>query len=339
MLYFIFRKSLFIIPALFVCSFIVFMIVRFIPGDPIDHLLGERGADPQARQELLVQWGLDKPLIKQYGVFMLQTGRGELGNSIVSGRPVLKEFMDRFPATMELALSALLFALILGLPLGFLSALKVNSIIDFLCSAFSLTGYSLSVFWWGLILILVFSVNLDWLPVSGRISALYDVEPLTGFLLLDSLFSGGSGAFLSAVQHLILPVLALGTIPLANITRMTRFSLLETFKEDYIRTAKAKGLSFYYIYVRHAFRNALLPVVTTAGLMAGALITGAVLTETVFAWPGIGRWLVQAVLARDYPVLQGGIMLITFIIIILNLLIEVIYFKIDPRTIKDQKND
>ena len=317
---------------IFICSILVFLIVRTIPGDPVDNLLGDRGADPSIRQELMEKWGLDQPLHKQYFIFLTQSMRGNLGNSIVSGRPVLQEFQDRFPATLELSFCALLLACLLGIPMGFLSAIKANSFWDFLCSGISLTGYSMSVFWWGLMLILFFSVYLGWMPVSGRIDALYDIKPLTGFMLLDSLFSDhGFSAFKSSLKHLLLPTLTLGTIPLANITRMTRFSLLETFKEDFIKTAKAKGLGFYKIYVVHAFQNALLPIVTVMGLMAGALITGAVLTETVFSWPGVGRWLVQAVLARDYPVLQGGILLITIIIIALNLLIDLIYAKIDPR--------
>ena len=317
---------------IFICSLLVFLIVRTIPGDPVDNLLGDRGADPSIRQELMEKWGLNQPLHKQYFIFLIQSAQGNLGHSIVSGRPVLQEFQDRFPATLELSLCALLLACLLGIPMGFLSAIKANSFWDFLCSGISLTGYSMSVFWWGLMLILFFSVYLGWMPVSGRIDALYDIKPITGFMLLDSLFSEqGFLAFKSSLKHLLLPTLTLGTIPLANITRMTRFSLLETFKEDFIKTAKAKGLGFYKIYVVHAFQNALLPIVTVMGLMAGALITGAVLTETVFSWPGVGRWLVQAVLARDYPVLQGGILLITIIIIALNLLIDLIYAKIDPR--------
>ena len=315
-----------------ICSLLVFLIVRMIPGDPVDNLLGNRGADPVVRQELMNKWGLNKPIHKQYLIFLTQSIQGRLGQSIVSGRPVLQEFQDRFPATVELSLCALLLACLLGIPMGFLSAIKPNSFWDFLCSGVSLTGYSMSVFWWGLMLILFFSVYLGWTPVSGRIDALYDIPSITGFMLLDSLFSEqGFSAFKSSVKHLALPTLTLATIPLANITRMTRFSLLETFKEDFIKTAKAKGLGFYKIYMVHAFQNALLPIVTVMGLMAGALITGAVLTETVFSWPGIGRWLVQAVLARDYPVLQGGILLITIVIITLNLLIDLIYAQIDPR--------
>ena len=324
------RRFLPVIPTLLICSVLVFFIVRWIPGDPVDHLLGERGADPELRKELLIKWGLDHPWYQQYFIFVARSLKGDLGHSLISRRPVLEEFKDRFPATLELSFLALLLALVLGIPLGLLAAIKVNSFWDFICSGFSLVGYSMSVFWWGLILILLFSVYLGLTPVSGRIDILYEIEPMTGFMLIDSLFTSFS-AFKSALKHLILPVLTLSTIPLAYIMRMTRFSLLEVFKEDFIRTAKGKGLGFYRVYCVHAFRNALIPIITVTGLMLGSLLAGAVLTETVFSWPGIGRWLVHAVLSRDYPVLQGGILLITFIIVVLNLLVDLIYLKVDPR--------
>ena len=324
------RRILSVIPTVFICTVLVFFIVRLIPGDPVDHLLGERGTSPELKQELMVKWGLDRPWYQQYFVFISRGVRGDLGRSLISGRPVLEEFGSRFPATVELSFFALLFSLLVGIPLGFLAALKVNSIWDFICSSLSLMGYSMSVFWWGLILILLFSVYLGLTPVSGRIDILYEIKPLTGFMLVDSLFTGFS-AFKSALKHLILPVLTLGTIPLAYIMQMTRFSLLETFKEDFIRTAKGKGLGFYRVYFIHAFRNALIPIVTVMGLMLGSLLAGAVLTETVFSWPGVGKWLVQAVLARDYPVLQGGILLITLIIVMINLLVDLLYLKVDPR--------
>ena len=321
-----------IIPTILVCSFLVFFIVRLIPGDPVDHLLGERGANPELKKELIAKWGLDRPYYQQYFIFISRAVKGDLGYSLISGRSVLEEFGNHFPATVELSFFALLFSLCIGIPLGFLAALKVNSIWDFICSGFSLIGYSLSVFWWGLILILLFSVYLGLTPVSGRINILYEIKPFTGFMLIDSLFiSDGYSAFKSALKHLVLPVLTLSTIPLAYVMRMTRFSLLGIFKEDFIRTAKAKGLGFWRIYFVHAFRNTLIPIITVMGLMVGSLLTGAVLTETVFSWPGVGRWLVQAVLARDYPVLQGGILMITVIIVIVNLLVDLLYSKLDPR--------
>ena len=323
-------RFLSVIPTLLICTVLVFFIIRLIPGDPVDHLLGERGADPELKQELMTKWGFNRPYYQQYFIFISRAMIGDLGQSLTSGRSVLEEFVNRFPATIELSFFALLFSLCVGIPLGFLAALKVNSIWDFICSGFSLVGYSMSVFWWGLILILLFSVYLGFTPVSGRIDILYEVKPLTGFMLIDSLFTSFS-AFKSALKHLILPVLTLGTIPLAYIMRMTRFSLLEIFKEDFVRTAKGKGLGFYRVYFVHAFRNALIPIITITGLMLGSLLAGAVLTETVFSWPGIGRWLVQAVLARDYPVLQGGILIITVVIVVVNLLVDLLYSKADPR--------
>lgn len=327
---FFFRRFLSFILTLLICTILIFFIVRLIPGDPIDHLLGERGADPKLRQELMVKWGLDHPWYQQYFVFISQVVRGDLGRSLISGRSVWEEFKDHFPATIELSFFALLLSLFIGIPLGFLAALKVNSFWDFICSGLSLVGYSMSVFWWGLILILLFSVYWGLTPVSGRIDVLYEIKPLTGFMLVDSLFTGFP-AFKSALKHLMLPVLTLSTIPLAYIMRMTRFSLLEVFQEDFVRTARAKGLGFFRVYFVHAFRNALIPIITVTGLMLGSLLAGAVLTETVFSWPGIGKWLVQAVLARDYPVLQGGILVITVIIVVLNFFVDILYSKVDPR--------
>ena len=329
---FFLRRILSVIPTLFICSALVFVAVQVIPGDPVDHFMGERGADPELRKELKARWGFDRPWYEQYAIFIVRGLQGDLGRSLISGQPVWKEFMARFPATVELSFFALLFALLLGIPMGFLSALKVNSFWDMVCSGVSLTGYSLSVFWWGLILILLFSIYLGLTPVSGRVNVLYEIQPVTGFMLVDAWFSeSGSLAFKSAFKHLILPVLTLGTIPLAYITRMTRISLLEIFKEDFIRTAKAKGVCSYQVYSAHVLKNALIPIITATGLMAGALLTGAVLTETVFSWPGVGRWLVQAVLARDYPVLRGGVLLMAVIITLINLFVDALYPIVDPR--------
>jgi len=329
---FITHKIISTIATLLICTLLVFFIVRLIPGDPVDHLLGERGANPELKKELMTKWGLDSPWYKQYFLFIFRGANGDLGRSIISGRSVLEEFKNRLPATIELSFFALFLALLVAVPLGFLGALKEHSIWDFICSGVSLIGYSMSVFWWGLILILVFSVHLGVTPVSGRVDILLEIEPLTGFMLIDSLLSPDKWeAFKSVLKHLILPGLTLGTIPLAYITRMTRFSLLEVFKEDFIRTAKGKGLGFYAIYFKHAFRNALIPILTVIGLMLGTLLAGAVLTETVFSWPGIGRWLINAVLSRDYPVLQGGILLVTLMIVFVNGMIDILYVKIDPR--------
>ena len=327
-----FKRLLSCVATLLVCSFLIFVVLILTPGDPVDHLLGERGTDPKLRKELMTRWGFDRPLYEQYFIFVSRAVKGDLGHSLVSGRPVWEEFKSLFPATVELSVLALLVALLVGLPLGFLSAWKANSFWDTAVSGCSLVAYSMSVFWWGLVLILCFSVYMGWTPVSGRINVLHEVQPVTGFMLFDSLLNPERWTvFKSALKHLILPVLTLASIPLAYITRITRFSLLEVFKEDFIRTARSKGLGFYRVYCLHAFRNVLIPLITVTGFLLASLLAGAVLTETVFSWPGVGRWLVQAVLARDYPVLRGGILLLAVIIIFVNLMVDVLYLKADPR--------
>jgi len=276
--------------------------------------------------------GLDLPVYKQYFRFIGHALDGDLGISVVSKRPVLEEFWSRFPATLELGVVALLFAILLGIPIGILAAVKKNSFSDYFFMGTSLVGYSMPIFWWGLILILVFSVQLRWTPVSGRMGVAYDVDPVTGFMLIDVWFGEDTWeAFRDALRHLILPAIAMGTIPLAMISRMTRSSLLEVIGEDYIRTARAKGLSSGRVVWIHALRNALIPVVTIIGLMFGMIITGAILTETIFSWPGIGKWLVRSITSRDYPVIQGGILLIAFMVVLINLMVDLVYALINPR--------
>jgi dipeptide transport system permease protein len=256
---------------------------------------------------------------------------GDLGKSLITQGTVMSEFLALFPATVELAVCAILFALLLGLPAGILAAVRRNSIFDHGVMATSLTGYSMPIFWWGLLLILFFSVQLGWTPVSGRIAVQYYIEPDTGFLLIDSLRAGDVDAFWSALHHLILPAIVLGTVPLAVIARMTRSAMLEVLGEDYIRTARAKGLSRFRVVGLHALRNALIPVVTVIGLQVGVLFTGAILTETIFSWPGVGKWLIEAIGRRDYPVLQGGMLLLGGIVMLVNLLVDVAYGVINPR--------
>lgn len=318
-------------------SLLAFFLLRMVPGDPVLMLLGERGADPAAYEKLRNTLGLNEPLLLQYYHFVSNALQGDLGNSIISNRPVLEEFLSRFPATVELGLLALFVAILLGIPLGILAAVKRNSFWDRFIVAGSLFGYSMPIFWWGLLLILLFSVTLGLTPVSGRISVLYDIPSVTGFMLIDSWLSEeGAKAFLSSLRHMVLPTMALATIPLAVITRMTRASLLDVLQEDYIRTAKAKGLSTFRTIGLHALRNALIPIVTVVGLMLGTLLTGAILTETIFSWPGIGKWLVHSVTSRDYPVVQGGILLIGTFITVLNMGIEVLYSAINPRLRKSR---
>ena len=328
--FFLTRASL-LVPTFFGMTLLAFFLIRLVPGDPIETLAGERGIDAVRHAQLLKEYGLDRPLIEQYGIYIARVLHGDLGKSAITQAPVLDEFLALFPATVELALCAVGFALLLGIPAGILAAVKRNSIFDHGVMATALTGYSMPIFWWGLLLILLFSVQLGWTPVSGRIAVLYYIEPRTGFLLIDTWLSGEKGAFASAVQHLILPAIVLGTNPLAVIARMTRSAMLEVLGEDYIRTARAKGLAPLRVVAVHALRNAMVPVVTVIGLQVGVLFTGAILTETIFSWPGIGKWLVEAIGRRDYPVLQGGMLLLGVIVMLVNLLVDVTYGVINPR--------
>tara|TARA_Y100001954_G_scaffold33032_1_gene31276 strand:- start:2765 stop:3781 length:1017 start_codon:yes stop_codon:yes gene_type:complete len=332
----LFIKFLDVIPTAIGISLIAFLLIRLIPGDPVMLLLGERGSDPIVYEKMKTSLGLDLPWYEQYWSFITKAFSGDFGTSIISKNSVWEEFKTLFPATLELGVVALFFALTIGIPLGIVAAIKRNSFLDYLFMTGSLVGYSMPIFWWGLILIIIFSVNLGITPVSGRISVLYDIEPLTGFMLIDSLQKEvveeeGFSAFFSALRHLILPSIAMGTIPLAVIARMTRSSLLEVLKEDYIRTAKSKGLSPFYVICKHALRNALVPITTVIGLMFGSIITGAILTETIFSWPGIGKWILDAVNGRDYPVIQGGVLFIGLIVVTINLTVDILYSIINPK--------
>jgi len=328
---FVLRRAALIIPTFIGVTLLAFALIHLIPGDPVENLSGERGMDPERRARLLHEFGLDKPLPQQYAEYVGQVLRGDLGTSLTTHEPVLTEFLTLFPATIELALFAMLFSVCLGLPAGIVAALKRNSVADYAVMGVSLTGYSMPIFWWALLLILFFSVHLGWTPVSGRISVQYDVAALSGFMLVDTLRAGDWGAFRSALAHLVLPSIALGTIPLAVIARMTRSSMLEVLREDYVRTARAKGLPYWEVVLVHALRNALIPVITVIGLQVGLLLSGAILTETIFSWPGVGNWLIHGVQARDYPVVQGGILLIATIVISVNLIVDLLYGVINPR--------
>jgi dipeptide transport system permease protein len=332
MVRFILTRVSLIVPTFIGITLLAFFLIRLVPGDPIETLAGERGIDPARHEQLRKEFGFDRPILVQYGIYVARVLQGDLGKSLITQEPVWNEFKSLFPATVELALCAIVFALLLGLPAGIVAAVRRNSIFDHGVMGISLTGYSMPIFWWGLILILIFSVQLDLTPVSGRIDVLYYIEPVTGFLLIDSLFfSEDEGAFVSAVKHLILPTIVLGTVPLAVIARMTRSAMLEVLGEDYIRTAKAKGLSRFRVIALHALRNALIPVVTVIGLQVGVLFTGAILTETIFSWPGVGKWLIDAIFRRDYPVLQGGALLLGIVVMIVNLLVDLAYGLINPR--------
>jgi dipeptide transport system permease protein len=331
MLRFILTRVGLVIPTFIGITLLTFAMIRMVPGDPIELLAGERGVSPERHAELRAAYGLDQPLLAQYWIYVKGILSGDLGKSIVTRQPVVEEFFTLFPATVELSICAMLFAVLLGLPAGIIAAVRRGSVFDHTVMGTALTGYSMPIFWWGLLLIILFSGILGWTPVSGRISLLYFFEPVTGFMLIDSLLSGEDGAFASAASHLILPTIVLGTIPLAVIARQTRSAMLEVLGEDYVRTARAKGLSPRRVIGVHALRNALIPVITVIGLQVGVLFAGAVLTETIFSWPGIGKWLIDSISRRDYPSVQGGILLIATTVILVNLLVDLVYGLVNPR--------
>jgi dipeptide transport system permease protein len=328
---FVLTRAGLLVPTFIGMTVLAFFLIRLVPGDPIETLAGERGIDPARHAALLKEYGLDQPLLVQYGIYIGRVLHGELGRSVITKEPVFSEFISLFPATVELALCAVLFALLVGIPAGIVAAVRRNSVFDHGVMAVSLTGYSMPIFWWGLLLILLFSVQLGWTPVSGRIDVQYFVEPVTGFMLIDTLLAGDTDAFWSALRHLVLPAIVLGTNPLAVVARMTRSAMLEVLGEDYIRTARAKGLSNLRVVALHALRNAMIPVVTVIGLQVGQLFTGAILTETIFSWPGVGKWLIEAIGRRDYPVLQGGMLLLGAIVMLVNVSVDLAYGVINPR--------
>lgn len=328
---FLLKKLATLIPTLIGITLVAFGLIRLIPGDPIEVMMGERRLDPEAHAALVQRLGLDQPLHIQYWDYISKLAQGDLGQSLVSREPVAKEFAALFPATVELALAALLLAVSLGLLLGMLAGLKRGSLLDQGVMGVATVGYSMPVFWWGLILIMYFSVGLAWTPVSGRISIEYDITRVTGFLLIDSWLSGEEGAFKSACLHLLLPALVLGTSTMAVVARMTRSSMLEVLREDYIRSARAKGLGPGRVLIVHALRNALIPVLTVVGMQTGSLLAGAVLTETIFSWPGIGKWLIDSIARRDYPVVQAGILISALTFIAVNLIVDVLYGVVNPR--------
>jgi peptide/nickel transport system permease protein len=330
MIRYIVKRLLTVVPVLLGVSLLVFAFIRLIPGDPAVTMLGER-ARPESVARVRAQLGLDKPIYEQYLIFLNNALHGNLGSSILRGEPVTAEMIRRFPATIELALSAIFVAILFGIPAGMISAIRRNSWFDTFSMLFALTGVSMPIFWLGLMLSFFFAVVLHLLPTGGRLDAGTRFTPITNLLLLDSLIQRNPAVLVEALRHLILPALALGTIPMAIIARMTRSSMLEVLGQDYIRTAHAKGLKERVVVIRHALRNALLPVVTVVGLQVGILLSGAILTETVFAWPGIGRWLVDAIYARDYPIVQGVTLFIAIIFVAVNLTVDVIYTWIDPR--------
>lgn len=330
MLNYLGKRLLMLIPVMLGVSILAFMLIHFIPGDPAVVILGEK-ASPQALAELRQQLGLNDPLYIQYFKFMNNILHGDMGRSIITHNPVSEELSQRFPATIELTLAAMLLAVVIGVAAGVISAVKQYSWFDNVSMFGALFGVSMPIFWLGLMLILIFSNTLHWLPPSARINIEMNIPTVTNFILIDSLLAGNIAAFIDALKHLILPSIALATIPMAIIARMTRSSMLEIMKQDFIRTANAKGLGKFMIIMKHALKNAFLPVITVVGLQFGQLLGGAVLTESIFSWPGIGRYMYQAIMARDFPVVQGGILFIALIFVFVNLLVDITYTLVDPR--------
>jgi dipeptide transport system permease protein len=331
MISYIFRRLLLIVPTVIGISICAFAFVRLLPGDPILAMAGEHGVTPERYEILKEAFGYNLPVWQQYLNYLGSVLTGDFGVSLGTKRPVLNEFLVLFPATVELALFAIILATVVGVPAGVLAAVKRGSWLDQATMGVALTGYSMPIFWWGLLLIMFFSSYLGWTPVSGRIALNFFLRPITGFMTIDSLLYGNWPAFVSALRHLILPTVVLATIPLAVIARQTRSAMLEVLGDDYVRTARAKGLSPRRVINVHALRNALIPVVTTIGLQVGALMAGAILTETIFSWPGIGKWMIESILKRDYPVVQSGLLLIALIIMAVNLIVDVLYAVINPR--------
>jgi dipeptide transport system permease protein len=331
MLRFLLNRLGLLIPTFIGVSIIAFSFIRLLPGDPILLLAGERGMTAERYQAEVEKYGFDKPIWQQYFNYLGDLLQGDFGTSFVTKKPVLTEFLTLFPATLELSIVAIVLAIVIGVPAGIFAAVKRGSFFDQSIMSTALVGYSMPIFWWGLLLIIFFSGFLGWTPVSGRISLLYFFPPVTGFMLVDSVLSGQKGAFVSAASHLILPAIVLGTIPLAVIARQTRSAMLEVLGEDYVRTARAKGLPPRRVIGLHALRNALIPVITVIGLSVGTLLAGAILTETIFSWPGIGKWMVDSIFRRDYEVIQGGLMLIAGIVMIVNLIVDLLYGLINPR--------
>ncbi|MGR3432957.1 MULTISPECIES: ABC transporter permease subunit [Roseobacteraceae] len=331
MLRYLLGKLAVLVPTFFGITIVAFGFVRVLPGDPIMLMAGERGLTPERHAQLMAQYGFDRPLWQQYLSYLGDLFRGDLGTSLVTHRPVAEDFLTFFPATMELGLCAMALAICIGLPLGVLAAVKRGSWFEQISMSTALVGYSMPIFWWGLLMIILFSGTLGWTPVSGRISLMYYFPQVTGFMLIDSLLSGQAGAFRSAVLHLILPSVVLATIPTAVIARQSRSAMLEVLSEDFVRTARAKGLGPAMVVGRHALRNALIPVVTVIGLQVGSLMAGAILTETIFSWPGIGKWIVDSISKRDYPVVQGGLLVIAVVVMIVNLIVDLLYAVINPR--------
>jgi dipeptide transport system permease protein len=331
MIRYLLHKIALLLPTLIGITICAFAFVRLLPGDPILAMAGEHGVTPERYAQLKEQFGYNQPILLQYVYYVGDVLTGDFGVSISSKRPVIEDFSTLFPATLELSFFAIVFAIVFGIPAGIFAAVNRGSWFDQSLMGTALVGYSMPIFWWGLLLIIFFSGYLGWTPVSGRIGLQFFFKPITGFMTIDTLLYGKLDAFRSALSHLILPTIVLGTIPLAVIARQTRSAMLEVLSEDYVRTARAKGLAPRRVIGLHALRNALIPVVTTIGLQVGTALAGAILTETIFSWPGIGKWMVDSIFKRDYVVVQSGLLLIALIVMAVNLIVDLLYAVINPR--------
>ncbi len=315
---------------MFGVSVLVFLMLRMIPGDPARLLLGEF-ASPEELVRLRSQMGLDRSFPVQYGIYLKNILQGDLGNSLRNGAPVATEIGARLPATLELAVAAMLIASVLGIAAGVVSAARQYSVFDYGSMFMALVGVSMPIFWLGLMLIYLLSVRFPIMPMMGRIGMGNEPSVVTGLMLVDTLLAGEFGGFFDALDHLVLPAFTLATIPMAIIARITRSAMLEVLNKDYVRTARAKGMSEAVVILRHALRNAFLPIVTVLGLNLGLLLGGAVLTETIFSWPGLGRYVVDSLMARDYAAVQGCILIFAGLMASINLIVDLVYVLLDPR--------
>jgi peptide/nickel transport system permease protein len=330
MKYYVAKRAVNVLLIVFAVSVIIFLLIRLAPGDPAITMAGEH-ASAEALARMRTEWGLNRPLIVQYVVWLRHALRGDFGQSILTHQSVLVELVQRFPNTLELSVFAMTFATIIGVFAGIVSAVKRYSFFDYTSMIIALFGVSMPIFWLAIMLIMIFGVGLDLLPTGGRLGVMYSITPITHLYLLDSLLEFRFPAFLDALKHLILPSLALGTIPMAFVARITRSSMLDVMSQDYIRTARSKGLDEKAVIIKHALRNALIPILTASGTEFAGLMGGAVLTETIFSWPGLGTYIVQAVSARDYPAVQGAVIFVALVIALINLIVDIFYSYVDPR--------
>jgi peptide/nickel transport system permease protein len=326
------ERVLAVIPIMFGVAIVVFLFMRLTPGDPVDIMMGESGYVSEGEIEnLRREFNLDKPLHVQLALFLGGVVRGDLGNSYARRAPVSELIFERLPATIELALGALIFGLVVAAPIGIISAVKQHSVLDRVSMAGAFLGISMPAFWLGILLMLIFSVRLRWLPVAGRIDYEAGLQAVTGFYVLDSILTGNKAALVSSLRHLILPSISLGAAMAATVARILRSSMLEVLRQDYVTLARAKGVAELLVISKHALRNALIPTVTVVGLQIGVLLGGNMIVETVFGWPGLGRLVVQSIFARDFPLVQGAVMVYAFIFVTANLIVDVLYTYLNPK--------